>query len=78
MISRLVLIKKEAKIPGRLLVAMLFLVLGVSSATAQLYPDRSVRLVIPFAAGGALDVSVVPLPSSSSASRASRWCLKAG
>jgi len=78
MISRLVLIKKEAKIPGRLLVAMLFLVLGISSATAQLYPDRSVRLVIPFAAGGALDVSVVPLPSSSSASRASRWYLKAG
>ena len=78
MISRLVLIKKEAKIPDRLLVAMLFLVLGVSSATAQLYPDRSVRLVIPFAAGGALDVSVVPLPSSYSASRASRWCLKAG
>ena len=78
MISRLVLIKKEAKIPDRLLVAMLFLVLGVSSATAQLYPDRSVRLVIPFPAGGALDVSVVPLPSSSSASRASRWYLKAG
>ncbi len=32
------------------------LVMGVASASGQSFPDRPVRLVIPYAAGGALDV----------------------
>ena len=36
--------------------ALAMLVMGVASASGQSFPDRPVRLVIPYAAGGALDV----------------------
>jgi tripartite-type tricarboxylate transporter receptor subunit TctC len=40
----------------RLLGALLLLAFGASAAPGQSFPDRPVRLVVPFAAGGALDV----------------------
>jgi tripartite-type tricarboxylate transporter receptor subunit TctC len=40
----------------RVICGVMLLALGASAALAQGFPDRPVRLVIPFAAGGALDV----------------------
>ncbi|WP_426959187.1 Bug family tripartite tricarboxylate transporter substrate binding protein [Muricoccus radiodurans] len=40
----------------RMVLALAALALGVPAALAQSFPDRPVRLVIPYAAGGALDV----------------------
>ncbi|MCC6473648.1 MAG: tripartite tricarboxylate transporter substrate binding protein [Burkholderiales bacterium] len=45
------------------------LALGISSASAQQYPAHPVRIFVPFAAGGGLDVFVRPL----AAELASRW-----
>src|SRR4051812_25058161 len=51
--------RAAAVLAGRLLVGLLvgLLVLAAGAAEAQPYPSRAVRIVIPYAAGGAVDTT---------------------
>ena len=48
----------------RLLLLCTLLSLGIASASAESYPSRPIRLIVPFAAGGAVDTVARVLAAS--------------
>ena len=48
---------RAPRLASRVLIGLLAVALGSSLASAQSYPERNITLIVPFAAGGASDVS---------------------